>query len=149
MGSEMCIRDRPAIEAGLAKSNRSLQDFELDYAPILATGATQEALDDSIQTARERIAFYGSTEAYKPVLDLHGWGELQPELHMLNRHRRTAEAAALISDDILHTIAIVGEPADVVAKLKERLGGIVTRTGFAVPGMSDDELSHHLGELTT
>ena len=32
---------------------------------------------------REQIAFYGSTPAYRQVLDLHGWGDLQDEL---NRH---------------------------------------------------------------
>jgi len=137
----------PAIEAGLAESNRTLADFQLDYAPILATGATEEDLERSIAAARERIAFYGSTQAYKPVLDIHGWGELQGELHMLNRHHKKAEAAALISDDILHTIAIVGEPAQVVEQLRARLGGIISRTGFAVRGISDEALSEHLAAL--
>ena len=36
---------------------------------------------------RPRLAFYGSTPAYKVVLDVHGWGDLQPEL---NRCRRPA-----------------------------------------------------------
>jgi len=137
----------PAIEAGLVTSARTLADFELDYAPILATGTNEEQLQDSIQAARERIAFYGSTEAYKPVLDIHGWGELQLELHMLNRKRRKAEAAALISDDILHTIAIVGEPTEVVTQLRKRLGGVISRTGFSVSNMDDATLADHLATL--
>lgn len=137
----------PAIEAGLANSGRRLEDFELDYAPILAMGSTEEQLQGAIATARERIAFYGSTEAYKPVLDIHGWGELQGELHMLNRHRRKDEAAELITDDILNTIAIVGEPAAVVAKLRDRLGGIVNRTGFGSAAMDDAALADHLAML--
>lgn len=147
--SEQYMREvtLPAIEAGLATSERTLDDFELDYAPILATGVNEEQLRASINNARERIAFYGSTEAYKPVLDIHGWGDLQMELHMLNRHQRKAEAAALITDDILHTIAIVGEPAEVVSQMRKRLGGIISRTGFAVPDMSDDELATHLATL--
>lgn len=137
----------PAIETGLSNSGRSLTGFELDYAPILATGTTEEQLQKAIQTARERIAFYGSTEAYKPVLDIHGWGDLQMELHMLNRHRKKAEAAALITDDILHTIAIVGEPADVVTQMRERLSGVISRTGFGVEDMDDATLAEHLAAL--
>ncbi len=137
----------PAIERGLGESNRSLTDFELDYAPIIASGVTEEDLDRSIAAARERIAFYGSTEAYKPVLDIHGWGELQPELHLLNRHNKKAEAAALITDDILQTIAVVGEPAAVVEQMHERLGGVISRTGFGVAGLRDDDLAQHLAKL--
>ena len=138
----------PAIETGLKTSNRTLAEFELDYAPILATGVDEESLNQSIHSARERIAFYGSTEAYRPVLDLHGWGELQPELNTLNRHKRTQEAAALITDEILHTIAIVGEPQEAVQKLRERLAGRVSRTGFSVAGMTEDALATHLASLT-
>ncbi len=137
----------PAIEAGLATSGRKLEGFELDYAPIIATGINEEQLALAINSARERIAFYGSTEAYKPVLDIHGWGDLQMELHMLNRHRRTTEAAALITDEILHTIAIVGEPGDVVTQMHKRLGGVISRTGFGVVNMDDQDLATHLAAL--
>ncbi len=138
----------PAIETGLKNSGRALGEFELDYAPLLATGVDEESLASAIEAARERIAFYGSTEAYRPVLDLHGWGELQPELNNLNRQKRTKEAAALITDEILNTIAIVGEPQDAVAKLRTRLAGYVSRTGFSVTGMADDTLATHLAALT-
>ena len=138
----------PAITSGLARSNRTFAQFELDYAPIIATGIDAQSLAESTQSARERIAFYGSTEAYKPVLDQHGWGDLQGELHRLNKLRQTANAAALIDDEILNTIAIVGEPSEVVSKLRNRLGGIVSRTGFAVNGMNDDDLAEHLAALT-
>lgn len=137
----------PAIAAGLATSGRSLENFELDYAPIIATGINEEQLANSTNAARERIAFYGSTEAYKPVLDIHGWGDLQTELHMLNRHHRKADVAALITDDILHTIAIVGEPTEVVEQMRKRLGGIITRTGFGVAQMNDQDLAAHLATL--
>ena len=138
----------PAIETGLKTSGRTLDDFELDYAPILATGVDEESLHSAIDAAKERIAFYGSTEAYRPVLDLHGWGELQPELNDLNRQKRTKEAATLITDEILNTIAIVGEPQDAVEKLRSRLAGYVSRTGFSVTGMTDDALATHLAALT-
>ena len=34
--------------------------------------------DPDHAATRRLLAFYGSTPAYRPVLDVHGWGELQP-----------------------------------------------------------------------
>ena len=59
------------------------------------------------EAARDRVAFYGSTEAYKPVFEVHGWGDLQVELNKLNKRQQKEEMAALISDEVLHTIAIL------------------------------------------
>ena len=129
----------PAINAGLANRSLPVDTFELDYAPIIATGTNEESLASAIETARDRIAFYGSTEAYRPVLEQHGWGELQSELAMLNKRRQQADMVALIDDEILNTIAIVGEPAMVVDEMRERLGGVIQRTGFHVPGLPEDE----------
>jgi probable F420-dependent oxidoreductase len=137
----------PAIEAGLLSSGRSLASFELDYAPMIATGTTEEALREGIATLRDRIAFYGCTVAYKPVLDIHGWGELQDELIMLNRAHRTEDMAALITDEMVHTIGIVGEPQAVVETMRQRFGGVISRTGFAVPGMDEVELAGLLSQL--
>ena len=137
----------PAIREGLAKSERTLDDFELDYAPIIATGPNEQSIVEAIATARDRIAFYGSTEAYKPVFDIHGWGELQVELNMMNKRQQQEEMASLITDEILHTIAIVGKPNEVITEMKRRLGGVIGRTGFRVPGLADDEHRSLIGEL--
>lgn len=137
----------PAINEGLEKSGRNLADFELDYAPMIATGTTEEALQDGIATLRDRIAFYGCTVAYKPVLDIHGWGDLQDELITLNRAHKTDEMAALITDEMVHTIGIVGEPQAVVETMQKRFGGVISRTGFTVPGMGEAELAGLLSQL--
>ncbi|MEM8768319.1 MAG: hypothetical protein AAGE43_12790 [Pseudomonadota bacterium] len=96
---------------------------------------------------RGRIAFYGCTVAYRPVLELHGWGELQDELIPLNRAHRSEEMAALITDEMVETIAIVGSAVEVVDKMRERFGGLISRTGFAAPGLNDDALTDHLEHL--
>lgn len=137
----------PAIERGLATAGRSLQDFALDYAPVLATGRTDEALDKAINVVRGRIAFYACTVAYKPVLDVHGWGDLQDELIALNRQHRTQDMAALITDEMVETIAIVGKPEQVVDTMKTRFGGLIARTGFGAPDLSGDELGALLDRL--
>jgi probable F420-dependent oxidoreductase len=137
----------PAIKEGLQARGRALDDFELDYAPMVATGTTEEALARAIATVRDRIAFYGCTVAYRPVLEIHGWGDLQDELIDLNRQHRSEEMAALVSDEMVETIAIVGEPTDVVAQMKARFGGLIQRTGFVVPELADDELGPLLESL--
>jgi probable F420-dependent oxidoreductase len=147
--SEKYIREvtLPAIETGLSNSGRTLNDFELDYAPIIATGTDEESLVRSIEIARDRIAFYGSTEAYRPVFDIHGWGDLQVELSMLNKRREQKEMSRLITDEILNTIAIVGTPNEVVDAMKDRLGGVIGRTGFYVSSLSDEEQMELIAKL--
>lgn len=137
----------PAIEAGLAQSDRRLASFELDYAPMIAMGSSDESLEAAILEVRNRIAFYGCTVAYRPVLELHGWGAVQDELIPLNRAHRTEQMAALISDEMVQAFAIVGRPEAVVETMRERLGGLVSRTGFAGAGLPDDERSALLARL--
>ncbi|MGI9325575.1 MAG: TIGR03617 family F420-dependent LLM class oxidoreductase [Pseudomonadales bacterium] len=137
----------PAVQVGLALSGRTLENFELDYAPMTAIGVDEASLTKSIAVLKDRIAFYGCTVAYKPVLDIHGWGDMQDELIRLNRAHRTADMAALITDEMVHTIGIVGTPAEVVAGMKSRFAGIVTRTGFSGAGVADEELAQLLGAL--
>ena len=56
---------------------------------------------------REQIAFYGSTPAYRPVLELHGWGDLQPELNTLSKRGEWVQMGELIDDDVLNAFAVV------------------------------------------
>jgi hypothetical protein len=63
---------------------------------MIATGRSDEAMAKAIDVARGRIAFYGCTVAYKPVLDIHDWGDLQDELIA-----RTGFGAPDLSDDDL------------------------------------------------
>ena len=66
------------------------------------------SVGDDHTATRRLLAFYGSTPAYRPVLDMHGWGDLQPELNALSKQGRWEEMGRLIDDDVLHTIAACG-----------------------------------------
>ena len=137
----------PAIAQGLEASGRTLAEFELDYAPIVATGHDEESLRRATDAARDRIAFYGSTEAYRPVLEIHGWGEVQTELNRLHKRQQKKEMAHLINDEMLNTIAIVGEPAAVIDTMKSRFADVIGRTAFSVPGLTDQQQAEMLGRL--
>ena len=76
------------------------------------------------------IAFYGSTPAYRPVLELHGWTALADELHAMSVGRREDKWTAmrdLIDDEVLGTFAVVAGPEDVAAQVRQRFGGMVDR----------------------
>ena len=82
---------------------------------------------------RPRLAFYGSTPAYKVVLDAHGWGDLQPELNRLSKTGDWATMASLITDEIVDTFVVSGTPERDRPRVHERYGDIVQRVSFDTP----------------
>jgi probable F420-dependent oxidoreductase len=121
----------PMIEEGLAASGRSRADFEVSGPFFTCTGLTEEDMEASKAATRKQLAFYGSTPAYKGVLDHHGLGELQPELNALSKQGEWDKMATLIDDDILNIFAVVAEPADLGAEIESRFGGAVDRLTFS------------------
>ena len=120
----------PAVHKGLAAAGRDAADFAVVPEIIVSVGS-----DDSDHTAARRLlAFYGSTPAYRPVLDVHGWGELQPELNALSKQGRWEDMGRLIDDDVLHTIAACGSPAEVAAHIRDRVEGVAERICLYQPG---------------
>ncbi len=75
----------PALERGRAKAGRSLDGFEIVGPSFVVTGSTDEQMQKAITSTRQQIAFYGSTPAYRKVLETHGWGGLQDELNTLSK----------------------------------------------------------------
>lgn len=147
--TEQYIREvnLPAISEGLEKAERRRDEYQIDFAPMIATGDTEEELDRAVRVIRDRLAFYGSTPGYRAVLELHGWGELQSELNFLMKQHRSEEMANLITDEVLAVFAIVGEPEQVVDEFRQRFGTVVNRTTFTVPGMADDRIAELIARL--
>lgn len=108
----------PAIEKGLAKSGRLRADIKLICPVMVVAGETEQQFIATRERVRSQLAFYGSTPAYRAVLEFHGWGALQDELNSLSKQGRWAEMAQLIDDDVLNTLAVVSENMDL---LPERL----------------------------
>ncbi|MEZ5570409.1 MAG: TIGR03617 family F420-dependent LLM class oxidoreductase [Halioglobus sp.] len=115
----------PAVNRGLAKSGREREAFDISLPAMVVTGINEEAFAQSKQAVQSQLAFYASTPAYRPVLELHGWGELQGEAHQLTRQGRWQDMGVLISDDILNTFAVVSEDIEQVPTLlKQRFAGL-------------------------
>jgi len=133
--SERHMHERtiPAIERGLATAGRTFDDYEVVVEVIVAMGRTDEELQQALGV-RNLMAFYGSTPAYKPVLDIHGWGDLQPELHALSKQGRWQEMGGLIDDEVLHTIAACGTPAEIAEHIRKRVAGVADTVCLYQPG---------------
>lgn len=147
--TEKYIREvtMPAIEKGLAKSGRSRADFQVCYPGFTVTGRNEQEFAATKAAVCKQIAFYGSTPAYAPVLGMHGWGELQPELNRMSKQGQWDEMATLITDDVLNTFAVVGETNDAIATFKQRFGDIVDRTTASFAARDDDHRRDILAQL--
>ncbi len=129
----------PAVERGLATAGRARDRFAITCPVFVVTGRDEETTQGSRDAVRKQIAFYGSTPAYRGVLDMHGWGELQPELTVLSKRGEWDEMATLITDEILETFAILAPPNEVAQRLRERFGDLLDRVActFGVGNQED------------
>jgi probable F420-dependent oxidoreductase len=119
----------PVLERGRERSGRPADTpFEISLSAFVA-------LDDAdVEAVRRQISFYGSTPAYRPVLDLHGWGDLQTELNALSKQGRWDDMVGLVDDDVVAAMCSIGTPAEVAADLRRRYGGVAQRVRFNRPG---------------
>jgi probable F420-dependent oxidoreductase len=139
--TEKYLRDVtiPALQRGRAKVGKTLEGFEIVGPSFVVTGVNTDEIDKAAAGTRQQIAFYGSTPAYRAVLDLHGWGGLQDELNVLSKQGKWLEMGALIDDEILNTFAVVGEPEQIAPELHRRYGDVIQRISFYAPYKSDPE----------
>ena len=117
----------PNLRAGREKAGLDLDGFEISGLPFVVTGTTEAEMAEAAAKVREQIAFYAATPAYRAVLELHGWGDLQTELNAMTKAGRWKEMGALIDDEMLNTFAVVGEPDRIAADVLNRYDGLFTR----------------------
>jgi len=129
----------PALERGRAKAGKTMEGFEIVGPSFVVTGTDEAELERAAAGTRQQIAFYGSTPAYRPVLDLHGWGDLQDRLNTLSKQGQWVEMGKLIDDEILNTFAVVGEPEAIAPELHHRYGDVIERISFYTPYKSNPE----------
>ncbi len=130
--TEKYLRDVtiPALERGRAKAGKSMDGFEIVAPGFVVTGATDQAIESAAAATRQQIAFYGSTPAYRGVLETHGWGELQEQLNSLSKQGKWVEMGTLIGDEVLNSFAVVGKPDEIAPELGRRYGDIVDRISY-------------------
>ncbi len=130
----------PALQRGMAKSGRTLDGFEITLPAFVVTGRDETELAAAKTGTKAQIAFYGSTPAYRTVLELHGWGALQDELNVMSKQGKWVEMGESLDDEVLDAFAVVAEPDKVATGLMDRFGTAVDRLSFYAPYKVDEEL---------
>ena len=133
--TEPYLRERtlPALRS----ARGSLDGFTLSLPVFAAVADDAKSMSAAQQAVRAQIAFYGSTPAYRPVLDLHGWGQLHEQLNARSRRQEWAEMGNLITDDVLDAFAISGTAAQVAAGVRHRFGDVIDRISLYTPRPPD------------
>ncbi len=116
----------PQIEAGLSRSGRTRSDYSVSATVFVATG-TPDEVASGLEGIRRNLAFYASTPTYRPVLDLHGWGEIGERLSHHAARGEWDTMTGLVTDEMLEAAAVWGSVDEVTARLRAEYGGLVDR----------------------
>ena len=126
------LRERvlPQIEEGARKAGRSRKDVVVASSAFVIMGDSRAEIDKMRETVRMQIAFYASTRTYKPVLDVHGWGDVCLKLNAKAAKGEWQAMADDVTDEMLDAYAVTGAPAEIPALLKTRYDGLLDRVAF-------------------
>ena len=142
-------RTMPAIERGLNATGRAQTDLEIVAEVIVATGRTEQELADAAAGTKTLLAFYGSTPSYRPVLEVEGWADLQPELNAMSKRGEWQAMTNLVDDKMLQTIAVFGTPEDCARQIVERFGSFAERVCCYFPygSITDERIAELVAAL--
>ncbi len=130
----------PAVERGRAKRPEHLADVEILPELIVCSGRTPDEQAAADAGCRALLGFYVSTPSYRPVFEMAGYGDLQPQAQQLTREGRWDALGDLIDDDVLSTVAVRGTPEQVAAQVGDRYGAHATRVCTYMPYGPPDDL---------
>lgn len=141
-------RTLPAVRAGVAHRHAGLDPLQLVPELILCAGRNEAEMAIADAGCRTLLGFYGSTPAYRPVLEVEGCPDLQPQLRNLSREGRWDEMGARISSELLCSIAVRGTPKEIAAQVSQRYRAHASRIAVYLPyDVSDDLLVELLDAL--
>ena len=124
---------RPMLETELHAAGKNFDHFEITGGGFIATGPDAAAVAEAAEKIRYRVAFYGSTPAYRGVFDLHGLADLGIRLNALVREGKWAEMAALISDDVLDLLCARAPYDGLPDAIARRFAGLVDTVSLDFP----------------
>jgi probable F420-dependent oxidoreductase len=134
----------PRLAEGMRRSGRSRANFDVFGGGFVVTGPDEKTLAEGIERVRQRVAFYGSTRSYLPILSLHGLDELGMRLHALSVEGRWNEMAAEVSDDVVRIFAACGTYGEIARAIEARFGGLADSIEINFPAGAPAELQREL-----
>ncbi len=138
---QVCL---PQIAKGMARSGRIREHFDVHGGGFVVTGPDDQAVARASVRVRERIAFYGSTRTYLPILALHGLEDLGLKLHTMSVRGQWREMAAEISDQVLHIFAACAPYDGLAAAIADRFGGAADSIDLNFPAETPIGLQREL-----
>jgi probable F420-dependent oxidoreductase len=121
----------PALRTGMLRSGRAREHFEVTGGGFIATGPDEASVARMAEWVRYRVAFYGSTPAYWPVLAVHGLEDLGHKLNAMSKAGQWDRMAGEISDDTLRLFAAIGTHAGLARAIEDRFGGVSDTVGLS------------------
>ena len=146
-GAFLADQTMPMIEAGLAEGGRDRLSLTLNVGCIAAPCLTDKDYERATAAIRFNLAFYGSTPAYRVVLDHHGLGDLQPRLREITKTGDWATLGDLVDDDVVDLLAVRGTPADCAERLRAEYGEHADRLSLTVASSTDEALTEMIQEF--
>lgn len=131
---DVCL---PQIDKGLVKNRVERKNFEIWGGGFIATGKDDEAVEKAMDEVRYRVAFYGSTRSYRPVLSLHGLDDLGDELHSMSVSGGWKDMASRVSDDVVRLFGAVGTYDTIASEIEKRFGGLADVVNLEFPEDTD------------
>jgi len=116
---------RPLLATELAAAGKSFDGFEVTGGGFVVTGPDDAAVRAAAEKIRYRVAFYGSTPAYRGVFDLHGLSDLGVRLTEMSKRGAWQDMAAQISDEVLDLFVARAPYEGIAEAIDRRFGGIV------------------------
>jgi probable F420-dependent oxidoreductase len=108
---------RPAIAEGASPAGRDGQDVEIaDWVIVAISDDPDQARED----AKRQIGFHATVRTYDHILALHGFTDVANEIRELWRSFDLTGMTALVTDEMLETMAVAGTAEECRAKLAER-----------------------------
>jgi len=110
----------PNLAAGAALAGRGTEAFELVIGTQVITGRDRAALDQERERQRRLLAFLYSTPAYRPTLELYGWGHLGDALGSLVRADDWGNLHELITDEVIDALVPTAVFEDLAELIRSR-----------------------------
>jgi probable F420-dependent oxidoreductase len=138
-------RTLPALEEGFHRSGRDAGQFDVVAQAMVAVGRGDAEVAAAVEGVATLIAFYGSTPAYLPVLEVHGWDHIQPQLNALSKKADFGQMRKLITDEMVETLGVVGDPTHCAAEIRGRFDSHADEVCCYFPGYNP--LPEHVADL--
>jgi probable F420-dependent oxidoreductase len=136
----------PAIDRGLEASGRSRSELDVCGGGFIMTGPTEEAVAKNREWVRYRIAFYGSTRTYLPVMSLHGWDDLAAKLHQMSKTGQWQKMAAEIPDEVVDAFGVYATYEQLPEAIEARFCGVSDTVELGFDEGTDLDLAHDVLE---